>query len=79
MAFISIDLSMFTYDEIQSFAGFQDCHLDILEKAFKTKIIIRSQELKFEEIEKSDELKEVINRMFDIIGEQGDIHNQDVS
>ncbi|MCF0106032.1 MAG: PhoH family protein [Holdemanella sp.] len=79
MAYRTVDLSSYTYEEIQAFAGFQDCHIDILEKTFKTKIIIRSQELKFEECEQSDALEEVVNRMFDILGEQGDIHNQDVS
>ena len=79
MDYITVDLSEFTYDEIQIFAGFQDCHLEILEKAFNTKIIIRNQELKFEKIEESNIVLDVIHRMFDIIGEHGDIQNQDVS
>lgn len=74
-----IDLSEYTYDEIQIFAGFHDSNIDILQKEFKTPCVLRSTEFKYEEFEQEKELIDVVNRCFDIIGNERQLNNQDVS
>ena len=81
MSFIEFDCSDRTYEEIQIFAGLQDHNLDVLEKFFKTKFIIRNQVIKVEDVESLDniKLKNVIDACFSIIDTQHKLQYQDVS
>ena len=79
MSFLSIDLSDYTYEEIQVFTGFQDCNLETIEKYFKIKCNIRNQVLLFEDFDQKDSFIEVVNRCFDIIGTKHELNTQDVS
>ena len=47
MDYQTIDLSNHNYDEILTFAGFNDCNLQALNKQFKTEFILRDQSLKY--------------------------------
>ena len=78
MEYITINLNEFNYDEIQIFAGQNDSNLEIIEKSFKTNCILRNQELKFEEIDNRQDLIDVVQRCFDLIGQQRQLTNQDV-
>ena len=51
MNYYSFDLLDRTLDEVQIFTGFEDSNLEIIEKHFKTKLLIRSHEIKIEENE----------------------------
>lgn len=79
MNYISIDVSDRTFEEIQIFTGYQDSNIEAIERHFKTKIIIRSHEIKIEECEQIELVKLVISRCFDIIDTQHRLHSQDVS
>ena len=46
MNYYSFDLLDRTLDEVQIFTGFEDSNLEIIEKHFKTKLLIRSHEIK---------------------------------
>ncbi len=75
----TINLSEYSYDEIQIFAGFHDSNIETLQKEFKTTCMLRSCEFKYEEFEHEQELMDVVNRCFDIIGKERRLNAQDVS
>lgn len=75
----TINLSEYTYDEIQIFAGFHDANIDVLQKEFKTACVLRATEFKYEECEYEQDLVDVVNRCFDIIGNERQLNTQDVS
>lgn len=78
MAFVSIDLSEFTYEEIQLFTGLHDCNLDVFSKKFKIKCNIRNHSLLFEQNEYTLNVKEVVKVCFDYIGISHSLSPQDV-
>lgn len=79
MSFTTFDLSDRTFEDIQVFAGEQDMNLAVLQKHFKTSFILRSQSLKFEENEHTQEILEVLHACFDIIDIQHRLGTQDVA
>lgn len=79
MNYYSFDLSDRTLDEVQIFTGFQDSNLEIIEKQFKTNLLIRSHEIKIEENETTGSIVLVIEKCFELIDTQRKLHSQDVS
>ena len=64
---------------MQIFTGFEDSNLEIIEKHFKTKLLIRSHEIKIEENENTESIVLVIQKCFELIDTQRKLHSQDVS
>ena len=62
MNYYSFDLLDRTLDEVQIFTGFEDSNLEIIEKHFKTKLLIRSHEIKIEENENTESIVFVIQK-----------------
>ena len=79
MNYYSFDLLDRTLDEVQIFTGFEDSNLEIIEKHFKTKLLIRSHEIKIEENENTESIVLVIQKCFELIDTQRKLHSQDVS
>ena len=79
MNYISLDLSDRSLDDVQIFTGFDDSNIDVIQKHFKTKILIRSHEIKIEENNDTNKVIEVIKKCFELIDNQRKLHNQDVS
>lgn len=79
MNYYSFDLSDRTLEEVQIFTGFEDSNLEIIERHFKTKLLIRSQEIKIEENDITDSVVLVIEKCFELIDTQRKLHSQDVS
>ncbi len=78
MDYQTIDLSNHNYDEILTFAGFNDCNLQALNKQFKTEFILRDQSLKYDG-EKNDKIEAVVNSCFEIISLQHRLSVQDIN
>lgn len=68
-------------EELQIFAGSQDCHLQILSRQFHTPVILRDHTLQFLEVEESlaPALKQTVAAMFDLIDERRTLSDQDVT
>lgn len=79
MAFRSIDLSRYTYEEVQVFTGLHDENLDVISKYFKTQCNIRNHIFYFEENEYSSNIEQVVQTCFDIIANKHQLHAQDIS
>lgn len=79
MNYYSFDLLDRTLDEVQIFTGFEDSNLEIIEKHFKTKLLIRSHGIKIEENENTESIVLVIQKCFELIDTQRKLHSQDVS
>lgn len=77
--YITLDLSEYTYEEIQIFAGYEDSNLDTLKKHFKTDFLLRNQSLKFEDGPDTEEIKEVIHVCFQIIETHYRLNSQDIA
>lgn len=78
MAFLSIDLSQFSFEQIQEFSGLNDCNLEILSNDFHSKCNIRNNVFYYEDCEHNKEIQDVVQICFDVLDKKKQLNEQDI-
>lgn len=78
MTYTSIDYSDQSYDNIQIFVGVDDVNLDVFKKQFRIDFLMRNHELKFEDTDQKEIIKEVVDACFKHIDKDHALNPQDI-
>lgn len=76
-----VDLSEKSFEELQAFAGHNDCNLNEIEKEFHVELILRSDSLKIDHTDpiKTTMVKKVIDLCFKTIEDSGELSLEDTA